>query len=138
MFQPDRLSAALIMPMNSSNHKKTSQKTGALGEDLALNYLEKSGYRIIQRNFKCKFGEIDIIAYSNKTLTFIEVKTRSTDQFGAPEESVNRAKQERQKRIAQYYFFKKRIPPEIPCQFDIVSIKLANKNPEITLIKNAF
>jgi putative endonuclease len=111
---------------------------GALGEKLALDYLEKQGYRIIQSNFKCGFGEIDIIAYQRKVICFIEVKTRSTDQFGRPEEAVTRAKQERQKRIVQYYLYKKKIPPEIPCRFDIVSIKLTGDKPEVKLITNAF
>lgn len=126
------------MLMNSPHNNASKKAIGALGEKLALNYLKKQGYRIIQTNFKCGFGEIDIIAYHKKTISFIEVKARSTDQFGRPEEAVTRAKQQRQKRIAQYYIYKKKIPPEIPCRFDIVSIRLTNEEPQINLIQNAF
>lgn len=116
----------------------SKKELGTLGERLALDYLKKQGYRIIQTNFKCKFGEIDIIAYHQKAISFIEVKARSTDQFGPPEEAVTRTKQERQKRIAQYYLYKKKIMPEIPCRFDVVSIRLSGKEPQINLIQNAF
>ncbi|MFH1227365.1 MAG: YraN family protein [Planctomycetota bacterium] len=111
---------------------------GAIGEKLAAGYLKKRGYKIMASNFKCNFGEIDIIGYKNKTISFIEVKTRSSDEFGPPEEAVNKGKQKRQVRVAKYYLFKHKIAPEIPCQFDIVTIKLINNQPDINLIQNAF
>ncbi len=67
-------------------------QVGKTGEDLATRYLEKLGYDIIQRNYKCKTGEIDIIAKDNKTIVFVEVKTRSSQIFGNPAESIGSKK----------------------------------------------
>ena len=116
-----------------------SKKTvGALGEKLAGQYLQKQGYRIIETNFKCRFGEMDIIAAHKDTLCFVEVKTRSSDEFGLPEESVTAAKQKRQTRIARYYLYKKKLPSETPGRFDVVAIRLTDNKPVIDLIAGAF
>lgn len=66
--------------------------TGYLGEVIAKEYLENQGYRIIEQNYKTKYAEIDLITWDRKTLVFIEVKTKSGERFGAPEESINRRK----------------------------------------------
>ena len=68
----------------------TDKKTiGNLGEELATEILKANGYYIIRRNFSCPYGEIDIVAIKNKVLSFIEVKTRSSNQYGAPSEAVD-------------------------------------------------
>ena len=64
------------------------RKIGILGEQIACSYLKNEGYTIIERNFRCKIGEIDIIAWKNNEIIFIEVKTRSSNYFGKPAESV--------------------------------------------------
>lgn len=77
-----------------NDDKKIAQfyKYGILGEDLASNYLENIGYKIIERNFLCKQGEIDIIAKDKDEYVFIEVKTRSNRCYGRPSEAVNKLK----------------------------------------------
>ena len=115
----------------------TTKQTGARGELLAEQFLKKQGYRIVERNFRCKFGEIDLIGFKKGVLSFIEVKTRSSDAFGQPIDSVDKAKQRRLIRLANYYLYKKRAQPELPCQFDVVAIMLKGNKPEIELITNA-
>lgn len=115
----------------------TTRQTGQKGEAIAEQFLKKQGYRIVERNFRCKFGEIDLIAYKNKTLSFIEVKTRSSDAFGQPIESVNKDKQRRLVRLANYYLYKKKASDALPCRFDVVSIMLKGNQHEIELIQNA-
>ena len=82
---------------------------GELGETLACNYLEKENYKIIERNFSCAKGEIDIIAYDSKTneIVFFEVKTRSNFNYGVPAESINKIKKMHIKRSIEYYLYKK-------------------------------
>lgn len=94
---------------------------GRYGEDKAEEFLKKNGYRIIERNFKTKFGEIDIIAKNKRELVFIEVKTRSSTKFGYPEESVDNKKFNRIKRCAEIYLLKIG-KKELPVRFEILSI----------------
>lgn len=109
---------------------------GQAGEELAVSYLKKKGYRIIERNYRNSFGEMDIIAYEKGTIIFIEVKTRASEEFGMPFESVHRRKRERMKKIALLYL--KKLKKEMPARFDVVSIIMRNGDPLITLIKDAF
>jgi putative endonuclease len=98
----------------------SSVDKGRQGEDLAVKYLGKNGYKILERNFRSKLGEIDIIAREKKDIVFIEVKTRSSADFGYPEESVGRQKQERIKNCASFYLQKKNI--NLPVRFEVLSI----------------
>lgn len=111
---------------------------GQAGEKVAVAFLKKHGYRIIQQNFRCKFGEIDIIAYHRKTFCFIEVKARTTKAFGLPEQAVTKRKQKQIIRVTQYYLKRNKITDRICCRFDIVAISLDEGKPEVKLIKNAF
>lgn len=79
---------------------------GKIGEDLALDYLKSHSFSVLEKNFRCKFGEIDIIAEKNHCLCFIEVKTRSNLNHGAPFEAVNKQKIYHIKKVAQYYLLK--------------------------------
>lgn len=108
---------------------------GLKGEALAINYLKKKGYKILERNYRTKFGEVDIIASKDGVIVFIEVKTRSTDAFGAPEEAVTSQKQERVKKTALYYLKHLRTIP--PLRFDVISVELKEK-PQIVHIEHAF
>ena len=74
-----------------------SAELGKFGEDIAGKFLENIGYKIIDKNFKTKFGEIDIIAKDKNTFVFIEVKTRNSDEYGAPQLAVNNYKKKRLK-----------------------------------------
>ncbi|MFN3740871.1 MAG: YraN family protein [Thermodesulfovibrionales bacterium] len=112
---------------------------GLKGEALAISYLKKKGYKILEKNYRTKFGEIDIIASKDDVVVFIEVKTRSTDAFGAPEESVTTEKQERIKKAALYYLKNLRTIPAL--RFDVISILYPVKlkqEPQIEHIEHAF
>ena len=110
--------------------------TGKYGEDLACLYLQKMGYKIIERNFRIRGGEIDIIARDGKTLVYIEVKTRSSHKFGLPEESVNYYKIKFLERAAKFYRLQRSNLPDLE-RIDVVSIDLSGSKPIIKLIKNA-
>lgn len=115
--------------------KKDNKKKGDYYENIAAVFLEnKMGYHILSRNYRKKFGEIDIIAKDNEYIVFIEVKYRKDTQFGYPEEAVNHKKQQKIIYIANEYLKNYNINTDIPIRFDIVSI-LSNK---IKVIKNAF
>jgi len=110
---------------------------GNLGENLALKHLKNKGYRIIERNFRSKFGEIDIIALDGDFLVFIEVKTRWSEKFGLPEEAITPWKIRRVIKAGQYY---KLLHPELPdaLRLDAVVIDLfsSGKLERIEIIKN--
>lgn len=111
---------------------------GKIGEALALKYLKRHGYKILEQNYRSQFGEIDIIAKDKEILTFIEVKTRKSSEFGLPQESVDIHKQRQIAKVALIYLAKRNIE-EIDCRFDIVAItSLLGQKPKIELIKNAF
>lgn len=123
------------------------QQRGQSGEDLVVKHLEKSGWRIIARNWRPGAqsggagmrGEIDIIAWHGKVLCFIEVKTRSGDSFGAPQEAVNRSKQRQISRLANAYISYHRL--DVPCRFDVAEVWLANseqEKPRLQFHQNAF
>jgi putative endonuclease len=103
-------------------------------EYIAALYLQAEGYEIIEHNFRCKIGEIDIIAKKDNYLRFIEVKYRSDKRIGIPEEAVNYKKQRLISKTASYYIMKKGYTMDIPCCFDVVAI-LDN---EIKLYENAY
>lgn len=103
--------------------KENDKDFGSWGEDIAAKFLRKKGYRIIERNFRCKKGEIDIVASEGDSLVFVEVKTRSTTKFGEPEEAVNPDKMHHLHRTAYIYLRKNKLRPgEITVRFDVVSI----------------
>ncbi|MFA9378973.1 MAG: YraN family protein [Lachnotalea sp.] len=109
----------------------------SLGDDyeqIAIAYLKSEGYKIIEQNFRCKIGEIDIIANKDGYVRFIEVKYRSDKRKGMPEEAVNYKKQKLICKTASYYIMKHQYSMDIPCCFDVVAI-LDN---EIKLYENAF
>lgn len=112
---------------------------GNRGEQLAVKFLKKNGYKILQRNYRCKLGEIDIVCYDHGTIAFVEVKTRYSDTYGPPELSVTEAKKRHIVKVALHYVAEKKIEG-IDVRFDVVSIfhTPMKKYPAITLFKNAF
>lgn len=111
---------------------------GAFGESLATDYLKENGYRVLERNFSCKTGEIDIIAVQGETVAFIEVKTRSSVRFGLPSEAVSAAKQRRIVKTALYYLQKNRLL-DYMCRFDVIEIISDEEDSSrINLIQDAF
>jgi len=116
---------------------------GADGEDLACDYLRDKRYKIISRNYRCRIGEIDIIALRRKTLVFCEVKARNNRQFGEPFEAVTKHKQKRLRRLAESYLQStqndRNIPQDLDYRFDVISIVFNQSNGfEITHLENAF
>jgi len=115
------------------------QTLGRRGEDEAAFYLKKQGYVLLQRNYRCPLGEIDIIAKEGKTLVFIEVRARSSDRFGMPQESVNRNKILKIYKVAQYYL-KAVQKEEEPVRFDVLALlfDIENQLQQLNHIKSAF
>ncbi len=111
-------------------------KLGEKGEELAVRFLKKKGYKIIKQNYKTRIGEIDIIARDGNALVFIEVKTRESIEYGLPFEAINSAKKRKIANVALLYL--KRLKEIPPCRFDVVSIYYKQDNPEFELIKDAF
>lgn len=112
---------------------KNKRVIGTAYEERARAYLEVQGYQILECNFHCKEGEIDIIAKDGEVLAFVEVKYRCNLQKGHPFEAVTITKQRRISRCARYYLYRHHLQ-EIPCRFDVVGIL----GEEILLQKNAF
>jgi putative endonuclease len=111
---------------------------GAEGEDLAVDYLEKKGYRILDRNFRYDHGEIDIIAEDeHRTLVFIEVKARRTKTYGDPEDAVTVSKRKKIRKTADGYIFLYSIDDQM-CRFDIIAIEYERTKPTIRHIEDAF
>jgi putative endonuclease len=111
---------------------------GKQGEQFAVDFLKQRGYRILQRNYTQPYGEIDIIAQKNDLLIFIEVKTRTSSQFGSPLEAVTAKKQYQISRVAQTYLLAHKLT-DMPARFDVIAVVLAGKKMvDIQLIKNAF
>ena len=113
--------------------KKENIITGKLGESIATEYLRNNSYSILETNFKCKIGEIDIIAKKEDRIIFIEVKTRTNDAFGLPREAVNLYKQKKIRLVAMSYLKMKRLYNS-SCRFDVIEII----NGEITHLENCF
>ena len=113
------------------------KEVGKKGEELALRFLKKKGYRILERNYICKMGEMDIIAKEKDTLVFVEVKTRTSMIFGPPQLAVNSTKQMQLSKVA-LYFLKEKELEDVKARFDVVAILLRPEGEEIELIKDAF
>ena len=109
---------------------------GREGEDLAARFLTKQGYRLLERNYRTRSGEIDLIALHDGAVVFVEVKTRTSDAFGAPELAVNPRKQERMVKAALAYIKYNKLH-QVPCRFDVVAITTAAEQ-EVEHIRNAF
>ncbi len=122
---------------NSVNH---NQYIGKIGEQKASVYLKNHGYEILERNYRIRGGEIDIIAKKEKTVVFAEVKTRTQEAYGAPAEAVNYYKRENIRKTAQYYIMEKNL--DLPCRFDVLEVYVKKSvfgyTAKINHIENAF
>ncbi|MBQ7446499.1 MAG: YraN family protein [Eubacterium sp.] len=103
-------------------------------EQAAASFLENNGFALLEKNFYCRFGEIDLIAKEGNTICFLEVKYRHAGQYGDPAEAVDHKKQRRISNAASYYLYSNRIPFDTPCRFDIAAVTPSG----IRLIRNAF
>ena len=112
------------MPQNQS---QKTRDLGRLSENFAVELLESKGYKIIDRNFHCRFGEIDIIASEGPTLVFVEVKARWSSKFGAPEEAVTPQKIYKIKKTADYYCLINSIKDR-KMRIDVVALEMNGSN----------
>lgn len=119
--------------------KLTKKQLGIKGEKEALSFLEKKGYEILEKNFRCVLGEIDIIMKHGEELVFIEVRSRTDTFFGEPYETVNMKKQNKLYKLAEYYLNLKELD-DISCRFDVLSLILTHDGSvrKIEHIENAF
>lgn len=107
---------------------------GEEAELLAASYLEARGLRILQRNYQCRFGEIDLIAQQGAVVVFVEVRRRSSDAFGGAAASITQSKRRKLLRTARYYLAGR--SPAPPCRFDALLIQ--GTPPAIDWIRDAF
>jgi len=132
-----------LLSKNSYNKEKTTAVSiGNIGEETAVKALKKQGYKIIERNYRTKMGEIDIIAKDGEYTAFVEVRLRKNNNFGTPADTIDARKQQKIINTAQIYAVTNGIY-DTPMRFDAVLInadtdgeKLVNAN--IQIIKNAF
>ncbi|MDO4477773.1 MAG: YraN family protein [Lachnospiraceae bacterium] len=110
------------------------RRVGDAYEDAAASYLESIGYRVLERNFRVRQGEIDIIAFDKPYLVFIEVKYRKSKTGGYAEEAVHWKKQQQIRRVALFYLMKHHVDMGTPMRFDVLAIN----GEEVRHIKNAF
>ena len=117
-----------------------SRRLGRWGEDLAAVFLERKGYRIVDRNWKCRFGELDLVAEGEGYLCFVEVKLRRSNRFGTGAEQVDRRKREKLRTAAELYL--QTHPAVLQPRFDVIEVLAPNglgtKNPKIRHIEGAF
>jgi putative endonuclease len=112
-------------------------ETGRAGEDLAASYLKKQGYRILERNYRCPYGEMDIIASEGGSVVFVEVKSRRSDHYGDPQNAVGVRKQKKLSLISLLYLNERNIPAS-NARFDVIAISMQAENVQVELIKDAF
>ena len=115
-------------------YKKNNRRTGTGYERKAGAYLESLGYKIVTYNYRCRLGEIDLIAKEGETLVFVEVKYRRDDKMGNPKEAVDRKKQKKISMTASYYLMRECGRMDIPCRFDVAAVL----GEQIEVVKNAF
>jgi len=114
-----------------------TKKLGNTGENLAVNFLENHGYKILEKNFRIRAAEIDIIAEKDNTIIFVEVKTRSNIRKGTPAEAVNLRKQKKIIEAASVFLQDEKYFDKA-CRFDVIEILSAGKDFKVNHIENAF
>lgn len=115
-------------------YKENKRETGTRKEELAAEFLARRGVKVLDRNYRCRQGEIDLIGRDGRYLVFFEVKYRKTARNGMPAEAVGYVKQQRIRYTAQMYLYSYRYREDTPCRFDVVSIL----GDQITWIRDAF
>lgn len=113
------------------------QVLGREGEQIAERYLRKKGYRVVERNYRCPVGELDLIFLDRRVIVFVEVKTRLDERFGGPVESVNPRKQRKMIKTALFFLSEHKLHHR-EARFDVVGISFAGREPVVEHIQNAF
>lgn len=118
----------------SQKPRTSKQRTGNKAEDEALALLKKAGLKLIERNYRCRTGEIDLIMQEAQTLVFVEVRYRANSLYGGPLETVTASKQNKIRSAAQHYMVEKNLSANYSLRFDVVGMS----NSETNWIKGAF
>ena len=113
------------------------QLLGKEGERIAERYLIKKGYKLVERNYRCPSGELDLIVLDRRVVVFVEVKTRTGHAFGTPFEAVEFRKQQKMTQAAQYFLAQKGLQQR-DARFDVVGISWPGWQPVVEHIENAF
>jgi putative endonuclease len=119
--------------------KLTRKQLGDLGEKESLKLLENKGYKLLEKNFRCNLGEVDLIMKKDEELVFVEVRSRTGTAFGEPYETVNITKQNKLYRLAEYYLNYKNLH-DLSCRFDVLSVVITSDGTvrKMEHIENAF
>jgi putative endonuclease len=119
-------------------HKRGNNSLGEMGESIAATFLKGAGFSIVERNFRCVCGELDIVARDGRTIVFVEVKCRNNQNYGPPQLAVTPFKQRQISKAALVWLSKRRLY-DAEARFDVVAIVLHESDlPEIEHIRNAF
>jgi len=110
---------------------------GQQGEEIAALYLQQQGYKILARNYRSRYGELDIICHKNGIIVFVEVKTRSSQRFGSPEEAITSTKIQHIKKVALIYLAEKKMAYQ-EIRFDVITILMQDNKPRLNHIEAAF
>lgn len=115
------------------------QALGRRGEEAARAFLARRGLRILAENYSCPAGELDLVAQDRESLVFVEVKTRTSRAFGAPQLAVHWRKQQQIVKAAEWFLAERRLP-ERACRFDVVAVSLPDTDqpPQIEWVRDAF
>lgn len=125
--------------MERLNERANRRKVGREAEQAAAEFLERLGYRLLERNWRCPEGEIDIVAMDGDILVFVEVRSRASDRFGTPAESVDERKRRRVRAAARRYLYAGRRSGANRIRFDVVAVGSGLDGPlRIEHIVNAF
>jgi putative endonuclease len=114
-----------------------TKEEGNEGEALALEHLQRKGFKLVMRNYRYGRGEIDIIMMDKECLVFVEVKARKSTEYGEPEEAVTKSKRGQLRYVAKGYLFEMKIE-DVQCRFDVIAIVYKEGEPVIRHIENAF
>jgi putative endonuclease len=124
--------------MFSKRTASPSQLTGLYFEKLALKHLKKHKLKLVQQNYHCRLGEIDLIMQDKDCLVFVEVRFRNNSDFGDGLDTVNLSKQRKLTLTAQHYLLQAGLYENTPVRFDVISISKQNSKPKLVWVKNAF
>jgi putative endonuclease len=116
---------------------KIRQLFGRDGERIAERYLQQKGYKLVERNYRCRGGEVDLIVLDRKVIVFVEVKTRSDHEFGNPLEAVEGRKQKKMIQAAEFFLNQKGLHNR-EARFDVIGISWSGQQPAVEHIENAF
>jgi len=116
----------------------STQRDGHAAETLACRHLEAQGLRLIARNVRSPFGEIDLLMREGETLVFVEVRRRGSERFGTPAETVGARKQQRLRATAAHYLQQHPQESQKPCRFDILAISDEGRARRIEWLRDAF